>query len=245
MFGSNIALAVQSANERSLGEDLLGKGIMRTHVIAVWVTGFVLAAAGLFAGPAYAQRDSAKPAVQDVASKPIGKVVVATGSVTIERASMPVIQVGTGGQAGQAKVGDLVYQGDAVATGADGKVGINFTDGTSFNLSNNARMVLNEFVYDPNSTSNSSLINLTKGTFTFVAGKVAKTGDMKIDTPVATMGVRGTTPRVEISDDGTVRFSTLIEEGKSSVMRKPGAPAAQQPDQKPFPKSNLNICRGC
>ena len=37
----------------------------------------------------------------------------------------------------QAKVGDLVYQGDAVATGADGKVGINFTDGTSFNLSSN------------------------------------------------------------------------------------------------------------
>ena len=67
-------------------------------------------------------------------------------------------------------------------------------------------MVLNEFVYDPNSTSNSTLFNLTKGNFTFVAGKVAKTGDMKIDTPVATMGIRGTTPRVEISDDGTVNF---------------------------------------
>ena len=169
----------------------------------------------------------------DVASKPIGKVVVATGSVTLERATAVVVQASTSGQAGQAKVGDLVYQGDAVATGADGKVGINFTDGTSFNLSNNARMVLNEFVYDPNSTSNSTLFNLTKGTFTFVAGKVAKTGDMKIDTPVATMGIRGTTPRVEISDDGTVRFSTLIEEGKSKLTRRAGAPAVQQPEQKP------------
>ena len=220
-------------------------GIMCTHALAVVVTGFVLTAGGLFAGPAHAQRDIAKPAVQDLASKPIGKVVVATGSVTIERASAPVIQVATAGQAGQANVGDLVYQGDAVATGADGKVGINFTDGSSFNLSNSARMVLDEFVYDPNSTSNASLFNLTKGTFTFIAGKVAKTGDMKVDTPVATMGVRGTTPRVEISDDGTVRFSTLIEEGKSKVARKPAAPAALQPDQKPFPKSNLNICRGC
>lgn len=218
---------------------------MCTHAIAVLVTGFVLAAGGLFVGPAHAQRDSARPAVQDVASKPIGKVVVATGAVTIERASTPVVQVGTAGQAGQAKVGDLVYQGDGVATGADGRVGINFTDGSSFNLSNNARMVLDEFVYDPNSTSNASLFNLTKGTFTFVAGKVAKTGDMKVDTPVATMGIRGTTPRVEISDDGTVRFSTLIEEGKSKVARKAGAPAAQQPDPKPYPKSNLNICRGC
>jgi hypothetical protein len=218
---------------------------MCTHAIAGLVAGFVLAAAGLFVGPAHAQHDLAKPAVQDLASNPIGKVVVATGSVTLERASAVVIQTSTTGQAGQAKVGDLVYQGDAVATGADGRVGINFTDGSSFSLSNNARMILNEFVYDPNSTSNASLFNLTKGTFTFVAGKVAKTGDMKVDTPVATMGIRGTTPRVEISDDGTVRFSTLIEEGKSRVTRKAAAPAVQQPDQRTLPKSNLNICRGC
>jgi hypothetical protein len=89
------------------------------------------------------------------------------------------------------------------------------------------------------------LFNLSKGTFTFVAGKIAKTGDMKIDTPVATMGIRGTTPHVEISDNGTVKFSTLIEEGKSKVTKKLGAPAAPQPQQKPEPKFNLNICRGC
>lgn len=218
---------------------------MWTRAIALMVTGLALAAGELFAGPAHAQRDDAKPAVRELASTPIGKVVVATGSVTLERAGAVVVQVSTTGQAAQAKVGDLVYQGDAVATGADGKVGINFTDGSSFSLSSNARMVLDEFVYDPKSTSNASLFNLTKGTFTFVAGKVAKSGDMKVDTPVATMGIRGTTPRVEISDDGTVRFSTLIEEGKSKVARKPGAPAALQGDEKPFPKSNLNICRGC
>ena len=215
---------------------------MCTHPIAVLVTGFVLTTAAFLVAPAHAQ---VRPAVQDVVSKPIGKVVVATGSVTIERASAVVVQASTSGPAGQANVGDLVYQGDIVATGADGRVGINFTDGSSFNLSNNARMALDEFVYDPKGASNSTLFSLSKGTFTFVAGKVAKTGDMKIDTPVATMGIRGTTPRVEISDDGTVKFSTLIEEGKSKGPRKPGAPAAQQPEQKLYPKSNLNICRGC
>ena len=197
---------------------------MCTHSFAILVDGSCSGSLAFSAGPAHAQSDAARPAVLEVASKPIGKVVVATGSVTLERASAVVVQASTSGPAGQAKVGDLVYQGDAVATGADGRVGINFTDGTSFNLSSNARMVLNEFVYDPNSTSNSTLFNLTKGTFTFVAGKVAKTGDMKIDTPVATMGIRGTTPRVEISDDGTVRFSTLIEEGKSKLTRKPRRP---------------------
>jgi hypothetical protein len=215
------------------------------HKVAALLTLFFLALAGSFPVPAQAQRGSAKPAVQDTAPKPIGKVVTASGSVTIERANAAAVQVSLPGQAGQTKVGDLVYQGDVVQTGADGRLGINFTDGASFNLSSNARMALSEFVYEPNGTSNSTLFNLTKGTFTFVAGSVAKTGDMKVDTPVATMGIRGTTPRVEISDDGTVKFSTLIEEGKSKFAKKSGAPTAQQPGLKDYHKPDFNICRGC
>ena len=152
-----------------------------------------------------------------------------------------VVQANVSG-ASQTKVGDLVYRGDMVQTGADGRVGINFSDGTSFNLSSNARMALSEFVYDPDGKSNSTLFNLTKGTFTFVAGKIAKTGDMKIDTPVATIGVRGTTPHVEISDDGTVKFSTLVEEGKSKLAKRAAAPAAGQPEHHKF---DFKICRGC
>jgi hypothetical protein len=199
---------------------------MCKHSITALVTGFVLALASFLPDPTQAQINPAQPAVQDLASNPIGKVVTVTGSVTIERADAKVTQVNLPGQA-QTKVGDLVYLGDVVKTGADGRLGINFTDGTSFNLSNNARMALSEFVYEPNGTANSTLFNLSKGTFTFVAGNIAKTGGMKVDTPVATMGIRGTTPRVEISDDGTVKFSTLIEEGKSKFTKKPGAPAAR------------------
>jgi hypothetical protein len=218
---------------------------MCRHIIVALLTSFVLALAGSFPGAAQAPRYSAEPAVQDLAPKPIGKIVTATGSVTIERGNAVVVQVNLPDQAGQAKIGDLVYQGDVVQTGADGRLGINFTDGTSFSLSNNARMALNEFVYEPNGTSNSTLFNLTKGTFTFVAGNVAKTGGMKVDTPVATMGIRGTTPRVEISDDGTVRFSTLIEEGKTKLTKKPAAPAARQLEQDPSHKLDFKICRGC
>src|SRR5262249_15115962 len=143
----------------------------------------------------------------------------ATGLVTIEHPNAVVVQANLppSSGVGQTNVGDPVYKGDVVQTGANGKVGITFADGTTFTLSSNARMVLNEFVYDPNGKSNSTLFSLSKGTFTFVAGQVAKTGDMKIDTPIATLGIRGTTPHVEISDDGTVKLSTLIEEKKNGV----------------------------
>jgi hypothetical protein len=215
---------------------------MRAHAIAVFATGAILLASSLFTAPAWAQND--------VSVKPIGKVVTATGSVTIEHITAVVVQAALGNQPGQAKVGDPIYLGDVLLTGGDGKVGITFTDGTAFDLSSNARMAMTEFIYDPNSKSNSSLLSLTKGTFTFVAGKIAKSGDMKVDTPVATMGIRGTTPRVEISDDGTVKFSTLIEEGKDRVMQRLGGGAAR-PAAAPAPiieersKPNLDICRGC
>ena len=217
---------------------------MRTHTIGILVASFSLALAGILPGPAQAQSDSTQPAVQDSLSKPIGKVVSATGSITIEHAGAVVVQANVSNQADQTKVGDLVYLGDVVRTGADGRVGINFVDGTSFNLSSNARMVLTEYVYDPNGKSNSTLFDLSKGTFTFVAGRIAKTGDMKIETSVATMGIRGTTPHVEVSDDGTVKFSTLIEEGKNKFAKRL-VPTAQQPEQRADPKFSPRLCRGC
>lgn len=216
---------------------------MRTHTITALIAGFVLALSSFLPSAARAQTESAKPAVASSSSKPIGKVVAATGSVTIEHVGAAVVQASVSGEPGRANIGDPVYLSDVVRTGADGRVGINFTDGTSFNLSSNARMALDQYVYDPDGRSNSTLFNLTKGTFTIVAGSIAKTGDMKVDTPVATMGIRGTTPHVEISDDGSTKFATLIEEGKSSILKKPAA-AAPPPANRGIDRK-LNICRGC
>jgi hypothetical protein len=173
-----------------------------------------LAASIFLPDSARGQSNPARPSAENAISSPIGKVVSAKGPATVEHVNAVIVQAAVA-PGGQTKVGDLVYKGDVVSTGADGTLGIVFTDGTAFNISSNASMVLNEFVYDPKGKSNSTLFTLSKGTFTFIAGKVSKTGDMKIDTPVATMGVRGTTPHVEILDDGKVAFSTLPEDRKA------------------------------
>jgi hypothetical protein len=65
-------------------------------------------------------------------------------------------------------------------------------------VSPNARMEVNDFVYDPNGHSNASLMSLTKGTFTFIAGEVAHTGSMKVNTPIGTMGSAGTVVAVPV-----------------------------------------------
>jgi len=173
--------------------------------------------AGLYFGVSALQMGLARaqtvqpPAELD--ANPIGKVVTTTGTVRIEHPAAITVQANLPtNDIGQTKVGDLVYRGDVIQTGPDGRLGIAFVDGSSFSVTSNARMEVSEFVYDPNGHSNSSLLSLTKGTFTFIAGNVAHTGSMKVDTPIGTMGIRGTAPRVEILSDGSVKFSTLIEE---------------------------------
>ncbi|HTD00373.1 MAG TPA: hypothetical protein VK734_21740, partial [Bradyrhizobium sp.] len=105
---------------------------MRIQMFAASVTGIVLSLVAFAPAQVWAQADA----------KPIGKVVATTGSVSIEHAGAIIVQANAPAQAGETKIGDLVYQGDLVKTGADGKVGINFTDGTSFNLSSSAQMTL-------------------------------------------------------------------------------------------------------
>ena len=233
---------------------------MNARTIGLLATVLALSAGTVAPSWAQGQSDTPRPAVAASNSTPIGKVVTVTGAVSIMHGEAVVVQAALGG-GGRTKVGDAVYRGDVVQTGADGSVGVTFSDGTAFNLRSNARMVLNEFVYDPNGKSNSTLFSLSKGTFTFVAGKVAKTGNMKIDTPVATMGIRGTTPHVEISDDGKVSFTTLIEDDKNGagqkragvtpVKRQRQTKSAAPPDTtvaQPLPRSldvNLKICRNC
>jgi hypothetical protein len=118
---------------------------------------------------AYAQAGAAAPA-----AKIVGHVVKMTGSASIVRNGVAIV----------VNTGDTLYQNDVVQTGSNSTLGLVLDDGTAFNLSANARFMLNELNYDPNSTSNSSLMTLVQGAASFVAGQIAPTGDMKVATPV-------------------------------------------------------------
>ena len=97
--------------------------------------------------------------------KVIGHVTKLTGSATAVRNGVSITL----------NMGDNCNKGDVVQCGSDGTLGITFIDGTVFGLSSNARMVLNEMVYDPNGSSNSSLLSLVQGTITFVPVRRRKT----------------------------------------------------------------------
>jgi hypothetical protein len=73
---------------------------------------------------------------------------------------------------------------------------------TTFSLTANARIVVNEFVYQEGGKANAALFKIARGTVAFVASLVAKTGEMKITTPTATLGIRGTTGVVDVPEGG-------------------------------------------
>ncbi|MBR0712180.1 Ig-like domain-containing protein [Bradyrhizobium liaoningense] len=132
--------------------------------------------------------------------KVVGHVVKMTGSASIVRNGVTIV----------VNVGDAVNQNDVVQTGSDSTLGLVLDDGTTFNLSAGARFMLNELTYDASSTSNSSLMTLVQGAASFVAGQVAKTGDMRVATPSATIGIRGTAVILDVSaTDGRISVSVI------------------------------------
>ena len=98
------------------------------------------------------------------------------------------------------KVKDDIYLNDVVQTAAKSALGITFSDGTTFNLKASSQITIDTFVYEDGGKQNAGVFDVAKGTVAFVAAAVAKTGDMKITTPTATLGIRGTSGLVEVPE---------------------------------------------
>jgi hypothetical protein len=142
------------------------------------------------AAPAPATTPPAQGAASD---EPIGNVATLTGSASVVRNqnTLPL------------KLKDDIYLNDVVTTFADSTLGITFNDETTFNLTAKASIKIDDFIYEDGGKQNSALFDVTKGTVAFVASAVAKTGNMEITTPTATLGIRGTTGLVEVDGAGS------------------------------------------
>ena len=105
---------------------------------------------------------------------------------------------------------------DVIRTGA-GKVGIKFVDDTRVQVTENSRLVIDDFVYDPKSTKGGKLaVNIMLGTVRYASGQVGKNNpqSVAINTPTATIAVRGTD------------FSTTVDElGRSVIVLLPSCPS--------------------
>ena len=157
----------------------------------------VLGDAAMRPGKARAQ-GQAKPA--PAADHQVGEVATLQGSATVTRGAAAPTAL---------KVSEAIFKNDALETGDNSSLGITFDDETTFSLSANAHIAVDEFVYQEGGKGNSAVFNIARGTVAFVASKVAKTGKMTIATPTANLGIRGTIGVVDVPADPAAGEATI------------------------------------
>lgn len=92
-----------------------------------------------------------------------------------------------------------------VTTGPDGHFQVLLIDDTVFTLGANSDMVLDEFVYDPNTSVGKVTAEVIKGALRFVTGKVARANpeNMNVKLSAGVIGPRGTDVEAKVSPDGS------------------------------------------
>jgi hypothetical protein len=121
-----------------------------------------------------------------------GEIKVVQGAAHIERGSERL----------PAKVGMPVQEADRVVTGADGTVGITFADNSLLSIGPGSSFAIDRYVFDSTTYAGKFDSTLSKGTLAVVSGKMVKQSPeaMRVRTPSAIMGVRGTDFVVRVTD---------------------------------------------
>jgi hypothetical protein len=114
------------------------------------------------------------------------------------------------------KVADGIAFKELLETASDGAVNVGFVDGSKLTVGQASQVTVDEFVFDPTALDGSGLITITTGALRFVTGAMPK-GKIILDTPVATVGIRGTIIKIGVAPGRTV---IALEEGAAEVRIK-------------------------
>ena len=121
----------------------------------------------------------------------VGLVKVSKGSVQIQR----------GAEKLPAPVGAAIQTNDVIVTGADGSAGVTFIDNSLVSVGPNSVFAIDKYSFDTTTHQGEFQGNLRQGRLAAISGKMVKQSpeSMKIRTPSAIMGVRGTEFVVEVA----------------------------------------------
>jgi len=125
---------------------------------------------------------------------------------------------------GPVSSGTRIFLGDEIEVASGGRMQIMLLDETVFTLGSGARLIIDEFVYDPVAERGSMTTQITKGAFRFVSGKLAKSSPkaMTVKLPAASISIRGTQVAGIVEGDGSSQI-VLVGPGPNSFGTTLGA----------------------
>ena len=117
-------------------------------------------------------------------AEPIGPVNKVQNAAQVISASGPAAAV----------IGTEVRMKDELRTGPDARLQVTFRDNTVLTLGENARLIVDRYVYEPERGIGEAALKVASGAFLFATGRMKSLKDKNIlvSTPLATIGVRGT-----------------------------------------------------
>ena len=124
------------------------------------------------------------------------------GTIGVVRNSGGSATVTRGGDILPATTGTRLRVGDTLGTGPDGSLGVILRDDSSLSLGPSSSLVLRDFVFSPYEGKLGLWVRLSKGTMAYLSGLIGKLAPEKarFDTPLATIGIRGTHFAVKAGD---------------------------------------------
>lgn len=171
--------------------------------------------------------------------KPCRMIIVALAG-WLAAAPAPAQQVGTatavnplsestppGGTTAPLTVGARIIHKERIHTTPTGTAQLAFLDKSTLSIAPNTNIVINEFVYDPNSGKGHMLASLTQGALRFVGGALSHAGEASIVTPAAAVGIRGGTVAIVIDRTGVhvidqFGIVTIHNAAGTTVLSRPG-----------------------
>lgn len=134
---------------------------------------------------------------------------------TITELQGTTVEIKRGRETIRATKGTLIESNDSVSAGSNTSLTITFADNSTAKISQNSKLVIDDFVYDPKNGSGKSGMKVALGTVRMASGGIAKNNskNVNIQTPTAAIAVRGTD------------FAMTVNElGESTVVLLPTCP---------------------
>ena len=137
-----------------------------------------------------------------------------------------------------AKIGTPVHLRDELRTGPEGRLRVTFRDDTVLTLGEEASVVIDRYVYDPDRNVGETLIQTTKGAFLFASGRIKglKQHNIAVSTPVADIGVRGT----QFWGGPLDKYGVLVLEGEITLATRLSPAQARAPTS---PRPSIPLAR--
>ena len=125
--------------------------------------------------------------------------------------------------------GGSIFKGDTITTSKGSASSIQFSDKSVLNIGEGSKVSIDNYVFD--GSKGNALIKMAHGTFRTVTGEIVKQNpeSFKMQSPLATIGIRGTETAHTISEPGQGSESHLVMvfEGKPVIVQPLGGGAFQ------------------